>query len=149
MNARAPGPQDSRVMPAFSWTFRVRFHECDPQGIVFNANYFTYFDMTMTELFRASFPAAGYTEMITVHGVDVVVAEATARFAGSARFDDEIELRATITRLGTTGMTTALEVVREGDALVSGELRHVFVDAATWEKTPIPDAVRTALSGWS
>ena len=37
-------------MPAFSWTFRVRFHECDPQGIVFNANYFTYFDMTMTEL---------------------------------------------------------------------------------------------------
>ena len=93
-------------MPAFSWTFRVRFHECDPQGIVFNANYFTYFDMTMTELFRASFPAAGYTEMVSEHGVDVVVAEATARFAGSARFDDEIELRAAITRLGTTGMTT-------------------------------------------
>lgn len=136
-------------MAAFSWTFRVRFHECDPQGIVFNANYFTYFDMTMTELFRASFPSAGYSEMITVHGVDVVVAEATARFAGSARFDDEIELRAAITRLGTTGMTTALEVARVDDVLVSGELRHVFVDAATWEKRPMPDAVRAALARWA
>ena len=136
-------------MPAFSWTFRVRYHECDPQGIVFNANYFTYFDMTMTELFRASFPAAGYAEMITEHGVDVVVAEATARFAASARFDEEIELRAAITRLGTTGMTTALEVVRAGEVLVTGELRHVFVDAASWEKTPMPDAVRDALAGWA
>jgi acyl-CoA thioester hydrolase len=136
-------------MPAFTWTFRVRFHECDPQGIVFNANYFTYFDMTMTELFRASFRTAGYTEMISEHGVDVVVAEATARFAGSARFDDEIELRAAITRLGTTGMTTALDVARGDDVLVSGELRHVFVDATTWEKTPIPDAVRAALAGWA
>lgn len=136
-------------MPAFSWTFRVRFHECDPQGIVFNANYFAYFDMTMTELFRASFPVAGYTELMTVHGVDVVVAEAAARFAGSARFDDEIELRAAITRLGTTGMTTALEVARDGEVLVTGELRHVFVDAATWDKRPMPDAVRSALEAWA
>jgi len=136
-------------MTAFSWAFRVRFHECDPQGIVFNANYFTYFDMTMTELFRASFPGAGYAEMTSVHGVDVVVAEATARFAGSARFDEEIELKATITRLGTTGMATALEVVRDDAVLVEGGLRHVFVDAVTWEKTPIPDAVRGALTPWT
>lgn len=136
-------------MADFSWAFRVRFHECDPQGIVFNANYFTYFDMTMTELLRAAFPGDGYAEMIERHGVDIVVAEATARFAGSARFDDEVELRARITRLGTTGMTTALTVLRGDDALVAGELRHVFVDATTWEKTPIPDAVRTALAPWA
>ena len=84
--------------------------------------------------------------MVERHGVDIVVAEATARFRGSARFDDEIELRATVTRLGTTGMTTALAVARDGDVLVEGELRHVFVDATTWEKTPIPDAVRAALA---
>ena len=135
-------------MTAFSWTFRVRYHECDPQGIVFNAHYFTYFDMTMTEVFRASFPGAGYQAMISEHGVDVVVAEATARFAASARFDEEIELRAAITRLGTTGMTTRMQALRDGDVLVTGELRHVFVDATTWEKTPIPDAVRAALTPW-
>lgn len=136
-------------MSAFSWSFRVRYHECDPQGIVFNAHYFTYFDMTMTELFRAAFPGSGYAEMVREHGVDVVVAEAGARFAGSARFDDELELSARITRLGTTGMTTALEVARAGERLVEGELRHVFVDATTWAKTPIPDSVRAALAPWA
>ena len=136
-------------MPAFTWTVRVRYHECDPQGIVFNAHYFTFFDMTMTELLRAAFPEGGYGEMIERLGVDIVVAEATARFHGSARFDEDIELSATVTRLGTTGMTTALTVSREGDVLVEGELRHVFVDATTWTKTPIPDAVRGALAPWS
>ena len=136
-------------MPAFIWTIRVRYHECDPQGIVFNAHYFTFFDMTITELLRAAFPVGGYGEMIERLGVDIVVAEATARFRGSARFDEDIELSATVTRLGTTGMTTALTVSRDGDVLVEGELRHVFVDATTWTKTPIPDAVRTALAPWS
>jgi len=136
-------------MPAFTWTIRVRYHECDPQGIVFNAHYFTFFDMTMTELLRAAFPEGGYGEMIERLGVDIVVAEATARFRGSARFDEDLELSATVTRLGTTGMTTELTVAREGTLLVEGELRHVFVDATTWTKTAIPDAVRAALAPWS
>lgn len=136
-------------MPAFTWPVRVRYHECDPQGIVFNAHYFTFFDMTMTELLRAAFPAGGYGEMVERLGVDIVVGEATARFRGSARFDEELELGATVTRLGTTGMTTALTVTRDGELLVEGELRHVFVDATTWTKTPIPDAVRTALAPWT
>jgi acyl-CoA thioester hydrolase len=128
---------------------RVRYAECDPQGIVFNAHYFTFFDMTITELLRAAFPEGGYGEMVDELGVDIVVAEATARFHGSARFDEDLELRATVTRLGTTGMTTALAVAREGTVLVEGELRHVFVDATTWTKTAIPDAVRAALAPWS
>lgn len=136
-------------MQPFSWCFRVRYHECDPQGIVFNAHYFAYFDMTMTELFRAAFRGSGYAEMVQEHGVDVVVAEASARFTGSARFDDELELRARIARLGTTGMTTEFEVHHGSELLVQGELRHVFVDATTWAKTPIPDTVREALSPWA
>ena len=31
---------------------RVRFGECDPQGIVFNAHYVAYFDVALTELWR-------------------------------------------------------------------------------------------------
>ena len=41
-------------MPAFVHELRVRYGECDPQGIVFNANYLAYFDHTVTELWRAS-----------------------------------------------------------------------------------------------
>ncbi len=89
-------------MPPFVHTLRVRYHECDPQSIVFNAQYFAYFDIAMTELWRAAFERS-YATMIADFGIDMVVAEATARFLGSARFDDLVDVEAAITRLGTTG----------------------------------------------
>ncbi len=74
-------------MPPFRHELQVRYNECDPQNIVFNANYFTYFDITITELWRTAFQTS-YASMIADHGIDMVVAEASARFHGSARFDD-------------------------------------------------------------
>ena len=44
---------------------RVRFGECDPQGVVFNAHFLAYFDIGMTELFRAAFGTlGGYQAMV-------------------------------------------------------------------------------------
>jgi acyl-CoA thioester hydrolase len=81
----------------FEHRLRVRFGECDPQGIVFNAHYVAYFDV----------------------GVEA---------------------------LGTTSLTTVVDVTRDGELLVAGRLRHVFVDARTWQKTPMPDWIRSGLS---
>ena len=63
-------------------------------------------------------------------GVDMVVAEAQLRFLAPARFDDELDVEATVTRLGNTGMTTVVRMLRDTDLLVEVQLRHVFVDAA-------------------
>jgi acyl-CoA thioesterase FadM len=38
-------------------------------------------------------------------------------------------------------------VCRDGRLLVECRLRHVFVDRATWAKTPIPDEIRAKLAG--
>ena len=91
-------------------TLRVRYHECDAQGIVFNANWFTYFDVTLTEWFRAAL--GSYSALVQEHGVDVVLAETTARFAGAARFDDELAIAAEVERLGTTSMVAAFTARR-------------------------------------
>ena len=114
---------------------------------MFNANYLTYLDDTITELFRTALNG-GYGAMVG-EGVDMVVAESTLRYIAPARFDDEIEVEATITRLGTTAMTTAMTVKRGAEALTEAELRHVFVQAGAGGKTPMPDAVREALEPWS
>ena len=121
---------------------RVRYGECDPQGIVFNANYLAYFDVAFTELWRA---AVGSWEEMVQRGVDAVVAEANVRFRAPARFDDVIELRARIVRLDTTSLTTEIDVVRDGDVLVEGWLRHVFVDVQGWGKTEMPDWIGDGL----
>jgi acyl-CoA thioester hydrolase len=74
-----------------------------------------------------------------------MVAEAHARYRAPARFDDEIELEWWITRLGNKSMTTRIDVKRDGDVLVEGEMRHVFVDLENGGSRPMPDDVRAAL----
>jgi acyl-CoA thioester hydrolase len=127
---------------AFVHELRVRYGECDPQGIVFNANYLLYFDVAFTELWRA---AVGPWQDMVERGVDAVVAEANVKFRAPARYDDVLELRAWIDELGTTSMTTRIDVVRDGEVLVEGRLRHVCVDTRTWGKTPVPDWIRDPL----
>jgi acyl-CoA thioester hydrolase len=83
-------------------------------------------------------------------GTDMVVAEVRIRYLGPARFDDELDFDATLTRLGTTSMTTRVEVERgDGEDVAEGELRHVFVDPETFAKKPIPDEVRRALEPYA
>jgi acyl-CoA thioester hydrolase len=128
----------------FRHRLRVRWSECDLQGVVFYPNYLAYFDHLLTELWRE---AVGSYARIQELGIDLVVAEAGIRYRVSARFDEEIELRARISRLGTTSMTMALtaERVADGVLLAEGELRHVFVDPKTFEKREMPGQVRDRL----
>jgi acyl-CoA thioester hydrolase len=126
----------------FVHELRVRYGECDPQGIVFNANYLLYFDVAFTELWRA---AVGPWQEMVARGVDAVVADASLSFRAPARFDDELQLRARIAKLGRTSMTTEIDVVRDEQLLVSGTLRHVCVSTETWQKTELPELVRSGL----
>jgi acyl-CoA thioester hydrolase len=130
----------------FVHRLRVRFHECDPQGVVFNAHYFMYFDVALTEMWRAAF---GSYNTIVDEGTDIVVVEASATYRAPARFDEEIEIELGIARLGATSMTMSAAVRRDGDLLVEGRLVHVFVDPATMAKQVIPDRVRAGLAPYS
>ena len=131
------------MTPPFVHRLRVRYHECDAQGIVFNANHFAYFDITLTELWRDAF---GSYDAMVESGTDVVVKDAQASFHGSPRFDDELDIEMTIATLGNTSMVSDFEEMRDGESLVSGRMVHVFVDPKTMEKKPIPDDVRERLS---
>jgi len=126
----------------FKHTLRVRYSECDPQGVVFNANYVAYFDVILTELWREAL--GSYQEMVE-GGTDMVVAEVNVRFLGPARFDDEIDFEARLARLGETSMSTRIDSRANGEPVVQGEIRHVFIDPETKTKTPMPPHIRTAL----
>src|SRR3954451_21467983 len=120
----------------FRHRLRVRYGECDPQGIVFNANYLLYFDVAFTELWRE---AVGPWGEMTSRGYDAVVAEARLAFRAPARFDDELDLQLRIANLGGSSIATALEVLRGDDLVVEGELRHVVLSTQTWRPARMPD----------
>lgn len=131
---------------------RVRYGECDPQGVVFNAHFLAYFDIGITDLFRAAF--GSYRAMVEL-GLEFVVAEAGLRFHQPAHFDDELTLETVVTHLGTTSMTTGYRLVREGELLAHGTLRHVLIELERLvgrqpdTKTAIPDWMRERLAPWT
>lgn len=129
----------------FTHRIRVRYAECDAQGVVFNANYYAYFDLLMTELWRETI---GPYDAMVEKGTDMSVVASGARFIVPARFDDEIDLNAQVTRLGNTAMSTSIIITRarDGAPLVEGEIHHVFVDPASYTKRPIPGDVRRGLA---
>jgi acyl-CoA thioester hydrolase len=132
------------LIPPFVHRLRVRYHECDAQGIVFNAHHFAYFDITLTELWREAF--GSYDAVREDFGSDVMVKDAQATFHASPRFDDLLDIELTIAKLGNSSMACAFEEKRDGELLVTGRLVHVFVDPETWKKRDIPANVRETLS---
>jgi acyl-CoA thioester hydrolase len=131
----------------FVHRLRVRYAECDAQGVLFNANYLTYIDHSVTELWRAAY--GGYQRMLD-QGVDVVVAEARLRFLRSARFDQEVDAEMLVTHLGTTSLRSRHRLIDadDGAVLMEADTRHVWVDLQTGVKTPIPDWARAGVEPW-
>jgi acyl-CoA thioester hydrolase len=132
---------------AFRHRLRVRYHECDPQGVVFNAHYLAYADIAITELYRDAF--GGWQAPMSEHGIDMVVAAASVNYRAPLRFDDEFELVATLIRIGETSTTTRVVMERDGDAVADVEVRHVVVDASSRSKAPIPEPVRETLQAYA
>jgi acyl-CoA thioester hydrolase len=115
----------------FFHPLRVRWAECDPQGIVFNVNYFLYFDVGITEYMRAlGFHGEAMLEFYTVN--------ANADFHGSAVFDDEIEIGVRCARFGTKSMTIAMAIFRGEELLTEGALTYVNAEPGTKNTVPLP-----------
>ncbi len=127
-------------------TLRVRYAECDLQGVAFNSHYLNYFDTSMTKLWRAAF--GGYQAMLD-RGVDMVLLQASLRFRAPAHFDDELELAVAVTHLGNTSFRTEHWARCAGRLVAEAELTHVLVERRSAVKTRLPDWMRDGLAPWT
>lgn len=132
------------MVNVFTHRLRVRYSECDQQGVVFNGHYLFYYDNAITEMWRERI--GPYQEMVS-RGYDIVVAEATLRYRNSARFDELVDISMPVAHLGTTSMIIRPEFRVDDRLVADGEVRHVFVDPSTLVKKAMPEDIRSALSG--
>ncbi len=127
-------------------TQKIRYSDCDPQGIVFNGNYARYWDDALTDWFEE----AGFGgEQLGGSGVDIVTARVEMDFKASAGLGDVLETSLAVERFGNTSMTVSLTTRRLSDATVVTVGREVlvFVDPDTFRPTLAPRAVRETLDG--
>lgn len=125
----------------FLHPLRVRWSEVDRQDVVFNPNYFVYFDVVVGEYWRAT----GFRYPQDLAGTDIFAVDARARFLASATYDDELVIGCRTSRLGRTSKTVSLAVYRGDEVLTLGEIVYVHTDLATRRSTPWPTPLVEAI----
>jgi acyl-CoA thioester hydrolase len=117
---------------------RVAWVDTDAGGRIHFSNAFRWAELAETSLVRdvLSLDEWGNFPRKHVH----------AEFLNVLRFDDEIEVRLTVERLGRTSITYAWTISKDGEPYVVGGHTVVHVDGSG-RPAPLPDGVRAALSG--
>ena len=130
----------------FMTPVRVRWIECDAQGIVYNGAYLGYLEIGQAEYYRNLgfaiyiIPQSGY--------FDFAVVKSTQEFKAPAKVDEIIELHVRVSNIGNTSLTLNLEIYPDGGdrLLTSIETVYVGYDAATESSKPVPDAIRQLIT---
>lgn len=103
---------------------RVRYAETDKMGIVYHANYFTWFELTRVEMLdRVGFPY----RVLEDQGYLLPVLDIRARFIQPARFDDIVDITACMVQPPKIKIVMEYEVRRGDDLLAMGESQHAFM----------------------
>ena len=126
----------------FRTEFRIRWMECDAQGIVFNGAYLGYLELVQAEYYRNlgigiyHMPKSGY--------LDFAVIKTSIEFKAPARVDEIVEAYIRVSRIGNTSLDMEMELYRPNPELLLTRIDAVYVgyDAATEATKRVPDDLR-------
>ena len=123
---------------------RVRFAECDPQNVVFNARYADYVDLVSTEYMR--FMCGGYDQLVA-SGYSTQVVSLKIDWQSSAKFDDVLRISMRCERIGNTSFTLTTQIVHYATQrpVATAECVYVTMDSQHSEKRSVPDDIRVKL----
>ena len=122
----------------FSVRKRVRYAEIDAQAVVFNSRYLEYFDIGITEYWRA---AGVYDRWPERESPEFHVARAEVDYKVPILLDEEIDICVRCSRVGRSSMTFLFELHGAGkdDLRATGLEVSVHVAEAQGAATPVPD----------
>lgn len=114
-------------MTAYETSLRVRYEETDQMGVVYHANYLTWFEVGRTEFIRhAGYPYSAFEE----RGILLPVIHAQLHYKVPARYDDEVIVRTKVKNFSGVRIAFSYEIIHKqsNELLVSGETEHVWVN---------------------
>lgn len=135
----------------FAWRQRVRYAEIDAQAVVYNSRYLEYFDIALTEYWRA---AGMYEQTSMAGGVEFHMARGVVNYHAPILLDEEILICCRTDRIGRSSMTMALEIhgLNNGpdgeDLRASGETVQVHVAEVRGRPAPVPDWIIRMFEGY-
>ena len=125
-----------------SSNIRVRYQETDAMGIVYHANYLTWFEIARVDMLdQLGVPYQG----LEAQGYLLPVLEASLKYKKPAKFDDRLTVTCSIRELPSVRITVDYEVLRGNERLVTGSTMHAFIGKDGYPVKP-PDAFMEKVS---
>ncbi|WP_132706111.1 acyl-CoA thioesterase [Winogradskyella wandonensis] len=123
---------------------RVRYGETDQMGVVYHANYASYFEVGRTEWLRQY----GITyKSMEDSGIMLPVISLEIKYKNSARYDDLLTVVTSIKKLPKARIEFDYELINEnGDLLATGHTALVFIDMKRNRPTRCPDYLMKKLT---
>ena len=118
--------------------YRIPYADTDQMGFVYYGNYLVMFERARNELMRAM----GFTYLeMEKRGLGLPVIEAHVKYSLPAKYDDVVQLRATISWFRHIRLQVNCEVRRAGELLVSGYTVHAIMDLKTGHAIRPPEDI--------
>jgi len=107
-------------------TNRVRYEETDQMGVVYYANYFIWFEMARTELFRVN--DLEYKTIEEQDNLYIPVIEASCKYKVSLKYDDLIDIHVKLSQMTRIKIIFEYTIKKESIIVATGITEHVFTD---------------------
>lgn len=125
-------------------TRRVEWGDCDPAGIVFNPNFFRWFDHSTTMLYEAAgWPKQDMLDRFNAAGCPLV--DTRAQFKAPCRYGDDVSITSSISDVRTSSFDIRHVLQKDGVTCVDGAETRVWtvhdLETGKLRSAPLPNAL--------
>ena len=126
---------------SFLYPIRVRYSEVDPQGIVFNAHYLTYFDCVITEYYRSI--GYNYAKEVKKHKKDFHVIKTVIEYKKPIVYDQIIDCCLKTNKIGRSSLIFDIAIFKNKKKMIFafGQVIQVYTDQITKKSTNLPNSL--------
>ena len=131
----------------FVWPIRVYYEDTDAGGVVFYANYLKFMERARTEWLRAY--GFEQDQLMREPGILFAVRRTEVDYLKSARFNEMLSVRSSVTEMRGASFTFEQHIVRDadGELLCRGITKVACIDAASMKPARIPADIREKIQG--
>ncbi|MGQ0711650.1 MAG: acyl-CoA thioesterase [Rhodoferax sp.] len=136
---------DTTAGAQFSCDKLIRFHHCDPAGIVFYPQYFVLFNELVEDWFNQGLDV-NFARYHTETGLGVPMGKVECRFVAPSKVGDTLRLSLTVKRLGGASLTLHVRGESQGQTRVEATLTLVQASLSTRRSVPFSADMRERLA---
>jgi 4-hydroxybenzoyl-CoA thioesterase len=123
----------------------IRFHHCDPAGIVFYPQYFVLFNELVEDWFNAGL-GVDFARFHTEDRLGVPMAHLECDFLAPSKVGERLTLALTVKKIGNTSLTLAVNGSADGQPRVRATLVVVLASLDAHRPVPFPPEFRGKLA---